>query len=108
MVVVITTVWIPYGKEKEFGQRYIEAVKKFPLDRSLEKSLLQAAARPTKDGFKAIGISQSKPGKYEEFLNRLNSMMLMFGIIEGLTYEIETFSDGVDAMKMVGLDLPDL
>jgi len=39
--------------------------------------------------------------KTRDIFERINTMMLMFGIIEGLTYEIETFSDGVDAMKYV-------
>ncbi len=108
MVLIIITGWIPYGKEKELGQRYIESVKKFPLDRSLEKNIVQVAVKPTKDGWKTISITEPKPGKYEEMVNRLNQQMLMFTSIEGYKYKMETFTSGVDAMPLVGLELPKL
>ena len=108
MVLVMITSWIPYGKEKELGKKYIESVKKFPVDRSLEKTILQVAARPTKDGYKTITLAEVKKGKYEEYYDRLTQQMLMFNEIEGYRYEFETFISGADAMPMVGLELPKL
>ena len=104
----MTTAWIPYGKEKELGQKYIEVMKKYPIDRSLEKSLVPIGVKATKKGIKVISITDVKKGKYEDMIKRITEMNLAYSDIEGYSYKIETFLSGIDAMPMVGLMMPDL
>jgi len=104
----MTTAWIPYGKEKEIGHKYIEVMKKYPIDRSLEKSLVPIGVKATKKGIKVISITDVKKGKYEDMIKRITEMNLAYSDIEGYCYKIETFLSGIDAMPMVGLMMPDL
>ena len=102
------TSWIPFGKEKEVGQKYIDITKKYPMDRSLEKNLVPLAVRATKKGYKVFSVTEVKKGKYEEMIKRISEMQLAYGDIKGFKYKVETFLSGVDAMPMIGLMMPDL
>ncbi|MFX0103926.1 MAG: hypothetical protein ACFE75_00350 [Candidatus Hodarchaeota archaeon] len=68
------TSWIPYGKEKEVGQKYIEITKKYPLDRSLEKNLVPLGVGATIKGHKVISVTDVKKGKYEDMIKRISEM----------------------------------
>ncbi len=108
MVIIITTSWIPYGKEKEVGEKYIEVMQKYPVDRSLEKVMVPLGVRATKNGIKVFFATEVKKGKYEEMLERITRMNLVYSEIQGFKYKVETFLSGVEAMPMVGLMMPDL
>lgn len=108
MVLIMTTSWIPYGKEKEVGQKYLEVSKKYPMDRSLEKSLVPMGVKATKKGIKVFSVTEVKQGKYEEMLKRITEMQLAYSEIKGFKYKVETYLTGVDAMPMVGLRMPEL
>jgi len=107
MVLIMITSWIPYGKEKDAGQKYLEVSKKFPVDRSLEKNLVHLGVRATKKGIKVFSVTEVKKGKYEEMIKRVTEMQLVYSEIPGFKYTIETFLSGVDAMPIVGLMMPD-
>jgi len=108
MVLIMTTAWIPYGKEKEIGQKYIEVMKKYPIDRALEKPLVPIGVRATKKGIKVVSVTEVKKGKFEDMLKRITEMNLAYSDIKGYSYKIETLLSGIDAMPMVGLMMPDL
>lgn len=108
MVIIMITSWIPFGKEREVGQKYLDVTKKYPMDRSLEKNLVPLGVRATKNGIKAFSVTEVKQGKYEEIIKRITEMQLAYSEIEGFKYKVETFLTGVDAMPMVGLRMPDL
>ena len=59
---------IPYGKEKEIGQKYLELTKKYPMDRSLEKNLVPMGVKATKKGIKVFSVTEAKEGKYEQLI----------------------------------------
>ena len=102
----MTIGWIPYGKEKEIGQKFIEITKKYPMDRSLEKNLVQLGVKATKKGYKVFSVAEVKKGKYEEILKRISEIQLTYTQIEGYKYKVKTFLTGIDAMPMVGLTIP--
>ncbi|MFX0036003.1 MAG: hypothetical protein ACFE9I_10235 [Candidatus Hermodarchaeota archaeon] len=108
MVLIMITSWIPFGKEKEAGQKYIEVTKKYPMDRTLEKNLVPLGVRATKKGIKVFTVTEVKKGKYEEMIKRISEMQLAYSEIPGFKYTIETFLSGIDAMPMVGLMMPEL
>jgi len=58
MVLIMITIWIPYGRQKYVGQKYLEVNKKFPVDRSLEKNLVPLGVRATKKGIKVFSLQR--------------------------------------------------
>ena len=107
MVLILTTSRFPVNKGREVSEKYIEVSKKFPPDRSLGKVILQLAARITGNEIEAIGLSEVKEGKYEEFLKRGMMMELKYADIEGFTSKNEIFLSGVEAFPMIGLEMPE-
>lgn len=107
MVIIMITSWIPYGKEREVGEKYIEVSKKYPMDRSLEKNLVPLGVRATKKGIKVFTVTEVKKGKYEEMIKRISEMQLAYSEIPGFKYKVENFLSGIDAMPMIGLMMPD-
>ena len=107
MVLVLTTTRFPVHKGREVSEKYIEVSKEFPPDRSLGKVILQLAARITGNEIEAIGLSEVKEGKYEEFLKRGMMMELKYADIEGFTSKNEIFLSGVEAFPMIGLEMPE-
>jgi hypothetical protein len=108
MVIVMTTVWIPHVKASEAGKLFIEALKKYPGDRSLSKVLLNNAVATTKEGYKVVSAEEIKEGKLKEYLALQNKGLLFIANgIEGYKYQIEVMSSIVEAMDVVGLKPPE-
>jgi len=103
----MVTTWFPANKAKEVGKKVIEAASKYPPDRTLTKTVLQAGIRATKEGIKSWAIGEVKEGKYKEALARTNEEMLFYAEIEGYVYEIETLMSGIEAMPLIGLKMPE-
>ena len=103
----MTTVWLPHAKASEAGKVYLEALKKFPQDRSLAKDLLDNAVAATKEGYKVVSASEVKEGKLKEYLALANKQLIFFAeSIEGYKYQIEVMSSLIEAMEVLGLKLP--
>ena len=107
MVIVLTTTRFPVSKGREVSERYIVVSKEFPPDRSLTKVILRLAARITGNEVESIGLEEVKEGKYEEYLKRSMMLQLKYADIEGFTTKSEVFLSGVDALPMVGLEMPE-
>ena len=63
---VVSITRFPVSKGKEVGERFLEAAKKFPPDRTLEKEILRMAAKITGNEVVTIGVSEVKEGKYNK------------------------------------------
>ena len=106
-IVVIQSQW-PHSVAEEVGKAYLEVMKKYPVDRSLYKPTLSACVKATTEGFKALAIDEVKEGKLQETLDLVYRRMLMFGtLVKSLKYEIEVYMSGVEAMPMIGLQMPE-
>ena len=104
----MTTVWIPHAKASQAGKLFLEAMKKFPDDRSLAKNLLNNAVSATKKGYKVYIADEIKEGKLKEYLAQANKQLLFFAEnMEGYIYEIEVLSSLVEAMAILGLKVPE-
>ena len=104
----MSTTYFPAGKSAEVGKKYLEVVKKFPVDRSIEKLILPVAVRTTTNGMKAISIAEVKDGKFKEYMKRFYQNILEYFDIEGYTVDFEVFMSGVEALPLVGLEMPEL
>ena len=102
------TVWIPADKARIFGKRVIEAIAKFPTDESVSKLVLQAAG--TSEGcIRTFSISEVVDGKISEAMARVTNYALFYaeGVGEGLKYNIETLMTAMEAMRIIGLEMPE-
>jgi len=108
MVIVMTTVWIPHAKASKAGKMFIEAMKKYPRDRSLNKVLLDNAIAATKEGYKSVSADEIKEGKLNENFALLNKTLLFIANgIEGYKYQVEVMSSIVEALDIIGLKPPE-
>jgi hypothetical protein len=104
----MTTVWIPHAKASQAGKLFLEALKKFPDDRSLAKNLLNNAVKATKEGYKVVIADEIKEGKLKEYIAQANKQLIFFAEnMEGYKYEVEVMSSLVEAMAILGLKVPE-
>jgi hypothetical protein len=104
----MTTVWLPHAKASMAGKVFLEALKKFPNDRSLAKNLLNNAVTATKEGYKVVTADEIKEGKLKEYTAQANKQLIFFAeSIEGYKYEIEVMSSLPEAMAVLGIEVPE-
>ena len=108
MVYVMLTAWIPADKARIFGKRVIEGAAKFPTDESVSKLLVQGAST-SKGSIKAFSINEVVDGKITEALSRLTNYAIFYAeaIGERFKYDIETILTGMEAMRIIGMELPE-
>jgi hypothetical protein len=107
MVIVVSTTTFPYNKVKDVAKLFLEVTKKLPANRELEKPILRMAARVSEEGLKTISITEVKDGKYKEFMKHLSKVEMEYFQIEGLKFNVETYLSGIDAMSLVGMEMPE-
>ena len=105
MVLIMTTSWVPQGKEMLVGEKYLDVMREVPGEK-YEKSVLPLGVVSTKEGTKVISIVQVKEGLYEKAINRITKRLLKLSAIEGIRYQIETLLSGKEALSLIGLDVP--
>ena len=106
MVYLVVTSIYPAIIAEEAGKKYIEVMKKYPLDKSIEKAVIPIAAKQTLEGIYVISITTVKQGKIKEVIDIESKRMLEFGKIEGYKYSIEIMYDAVEAMGLLGMEAP--
>jgi hypothetical protein len=106
MVYVIIIAKFPHSKAKEVGKKYLEVVKQYPVDKTLEKQVFRGAIRSTGDVITTIGITEPKEGKLKEFILRQQKAQALYHDIEGLQYTIEVWHNLVEALEVIGLEAP--
>jgi hypothetical protein len=105
MPYVVTTSLYPYEKASECGEKWLEALKKYPYDENLGTMIVPAAVKSTLDGTTSIGILEVKEGKLEEALIYTGRFMSVFRGIEGFTTSIDVYYTGAEAMANVGMTI---
>jgi len=108
MVYVIFTGWVPLEKARLFGKKVIEGVSKFPADESISKLIVQGAGS-SEGVIKAFAISEVMKGKITEALSRTTRLAIFYAeaIGEGFKYSIETVLSAMEAMRVIGMEMPE-
>ena len=106
MVYIINDVKFPPGKNPDVAAMYLEALKKYPPDPSLGKTLL-VLVRTTEEGTHVMGIGKPAKGKLEENIKRNYESNQMFVGIDGFKFEIKTYLDFTEAYKIINMKPPE-
>ena len=106
MVLIVLESWWPVGKSAEVGKLFLEAMKKYPVDKSIAKREIQALWT-VKEGMHIISIYSIKPGKVKEAMDNTTNRLLMLASIEGYKSQINIAYDIVEAMPLIGLKAPE-
>jgi len=108
MVLIVGQSWYPATQAEKAGQAFLDALKKYPEDRSLGKPLVRAAVKMTEKGIHVISISSVKEGKFKEAMDyAINVALMNSKAIEGYKSTIDTYYDLAEAMPFVGLKAPE-
>ena len=107
MVLLISQTWYPASQAEKAGKAYLEALKKYPDDRTMGKPILRSGVKIEKEGLHGIAVYSVKEGKFKEAMDLAVNRMLMLGkAIEGIRMSIDTYYDLTEAMPFVGLSAP--
>lgn len=108
LVYIVTNTWWPPNRSAEVGKTYLEAMNKFPEDRSLGTTTVPSATWAEKDGLRALAIFTVKPGKIKEAMDLHMNRLLLLATIEGYRFQVNVAYEVVESMPFVGLDAPTL
>ena len=86
---MVTENWWPADKSEEIGKVYLEIMKKYPDDKSIEKPILRSAIWTEKDAMHSITVSSIKPGKVKDSMDLASKRLLMLANkVKGYHYQI--------------------
>ena len=94
----------PSNKSTEIGKAYLEIMKQFPDDKSIEKPILRGAIWTDDEGTRSISVSSIKKGKMKESMDLASNRLLALATkVEGFQYQIHIAYDLAEALPLVGL-----
>ena len=107
-MLIVTQHWWPHGASSKVGKIYLEAMKKYPDDKTISKPILRSAIWAIKDGSFSITVSSIQSGKVKESMDLAMKRLLMLAeSIDGFKYEIHIAYDLVEGMPLIGLAAPE-
>ena len=108
MVYIMSTGWVPPQQARAYGKRALEALKKYPLDKTLTKTIILGAVSTTEEGIRSVSIYEVAKGQTQKALV-LSSARALFVAegIDGYKYKIETCLSAAEAMGVIGLQMPE-
>ncbi|MFW9941256.1 MAG: hypothetical protein ACFFFT_09455 [Candidatus Thorarchaeota archaeon] len=108
MVLIVSQTWYPATQAEKAGKAYLEALQKYPEDRSIAIPIIRAAVKMTKKGIHSISITSVKEGKFKEAMDlAINVSLFLSERVESYKSTIDTYYDLVEAMPFVGLKAPE-
>ena len=92
MILLVSQTWYPASEAEKAGKVYLEALKKYPEDRTLSKAILRSGVKIEKDGIHAISIYSTKEGKFKEAMDlAINRMLILGKEIKDIKMSIDTY-----------------
>ena len=102
MSYIVVRAWYPPDRVDDVVNVYMEAMEKVPADESITTTIVEAAVTSTIDGIETISISEVKPQKLEEAMERTNQRMVMFHSVPDYRYEAKMWMTVEEALASVG------
>ena len=104
----MSTSWIPPQQARKYGKRALEALKKYPPDKTLYKTLVLGATTINKEGIRSVSIYEVKEGQTKKaILLTTQRALFLAEEIDGYKYKIETCLSAAEALGVISLQLPD-
>ena len=107
MVYMVTVNIMPVNKASEIAELYLEVMKKYPDDKTIEKPIVRSAIWASKEGYYNITISSIKPGKVKEVMDLATNRELMLSTVEGYRFEMHIAYELGEALSLIGLKAPE-
>ena len=76
------------------------------LARKARVPVIPLAVKTSKKGVEVIGISEVKPGKLQELIDRTFRALIEFNSIDGFEYSVEVYSTAAEALGRYGQSVP--
>lgn len=92
MPYTVVYAWYPPDRVDDVVNVYMKVMEKFPVDESVAAPVIPGAVSSTKKGISTITISEVKPQKLDEAVDRLNQSMVMFHSVTDYRYEVKIMS----------------
>ena len=106
MPYIVITSLFPFEKAPECGEKYLEGLKKYPLDENLVTEVVPIAVKTTLKGNKSLGIWDVKKGKLEEAMAYFARFMSVFRGVKGFSTSTDVYFKAEEAMSNIGLSIP--
>ena len=106
MGILLHEMQYPSNKNKEVVAAWFRAIEKYPQPEGLFTTLIDTAARPTKQGFNILSAYLVSPGKYEEAADYFGRLMTEFYDVEGFVFEFQRWSTIEEALSIIGQEGP--
>jgi hypothetical protein len=97
----------PFEKAPECGEKYLEALKKYPPDENLATEVVPTTVKSTLKGNTSLRIWDVKEGKLEESITYMARFLSVFRGIEGFSPSIDVYFKAEEAMANIGMSIPD-
>jgi len=109
ITLLINRVWFPADQPNKIAKAYVDFLKDYPPDNSIEKTLVVAVGSDEDGTLLTYGIGQIMKGMEKEALKRSTQQNLfMASKIDGLKYKVEIFLDLAEAYKILGMTAPEV
>jgi len=108
MVLIMSTGWIPPQQARVYGKRALEAIKKYPPDKTLYKTLVLGATTTNEEGIRLVSIYEVKEGQTKKAMLLASQRALFVAEgIDGYKYKVETCLSAAEALGVIGEQLPE-
>ena len=102
MPYIVVQAWYPPDSVDDVVNAYMQAMEQVPADESIAKVVVEAAVTSSINGIETISISEVKPKKLEDALERTNQRMVMFHSVPDYRYESKVWSTVGEALASIG------
>ncbi len=106
MPYIVVTLNYPSHIAQEVTEKYFEALKQYPFDRTLGKEVISGAVTTNSRGVVAVSVMNVKEGKLNEAVPWMDKRMALFLPVKGCEYKTRVWSTIVEALDNIGMKLP--
>ena len=108
MTILLNRVWFPADQASKIGKAFIDSLKEFPPDNTIEKNLAIFTGSDENGTNIAYGVGEIMKGKEKEALQRNTKQNLFLASkVDGLKYKSEILLDFTESYKILGMAAPE-
>jgi len=109
ITILVNRVWFPADQSNKIAKAYVDFLKDFPPDNSIEKTLVIAVGSDEDGTLLTYGIGEIMKGKEKEALKRSTQQNLFLASkVDGFRYKVEILLNFPEAYKILGMTPPEV